>query len=381
MLNSMETTELNVELVRTVHETYPIFIGRELNQKIVAFLNQKEYLSRRIVIITDETVANLAGDELLCAFAPRKVDLISFPAGEKYKTRAVKEQLEDQLITRGYGRDTVVVALGGGVVTDLAGFVAATFTRGVPYVSVPTTVLGAADAAVGGKTAVDTAAATNLIGAFHQPRAVFIDMNAWLTLSPRQIREGLGETVKHACIADAEFFSRLEDAFLIRKMTVEDFVRDDNIAEYTARRNCEIKRDYVVSDVHEGNRRMALNLGHTIGRALETAAHFTLNHGECVAIGVCLQARLGAERGYCTEKDVARVEGLYRAIGLPISLPEGIDVEKIMDAMFHDKKGLSGSIRFVFQKGLGDMVIQPNGEYAVVVSAEDMRDFLLRHIG
>lgn len=379
MLGGMEKTELNVKLIRTIDESYPIIIGRKLNDEIAAFLERPEFLSRSVVVITDSTVADLAGQPLIEALAPRKAGLILFPAGEESKSRAIKEQIEDELISRGYGRDTLIIALGGGVVSDLAGFVAATFTRGVPYVAVSTTLLGAADAAVGGKTAVDTPVATNLIGAFHQPRAVFIDLDRWLTLAPRQIREGLGETVKHACIADSAFFARLEEAFVTRGMSVEEFVRDDELAQYTARRNCEIKRDFVVSDVHEGNRRMGLNLGHTIGRALETAAHFTLNHGECVAIGVSLQARLGMELGYCSREDVERIEGLYCAIGLPVSIPQGISQESIMNAMFHDKKSVGGSIRFVFQRGIGDLVIHEGGRYATPVGAEEMRDFLARH--
>ena len=371
----MENTEFRVELVRLVDESYPVVVGRGLEGSVAEFLADK-HPDRRAAVVTDSNVAALAAEGLISSFGSRPADLVVFPAGEASKTREVKERVEDELIARGFGRDTVIVALGGGVVTDLAGFVAATFTRGVPYVSLTTTLLGAADAAIGGKTAVDTPAATNLIGAFHQPAAVFIDLDRWLTLSDRQIREGLGETVKHACIADACFFEALEDAFVERGLSPAEFVRDDALAELTARRNCEIKRDFVTSDVHEGNRRMGLNLGHTIGRALETAAGYTLNHGECVAIGLALQSRLGERLGYCSPSDVARIEALLSAIGLPTKIPEEVPVDRIMEAMAHDKKGKAGAIRFVFQDGVGRLVVHDGGSYARPVAAEDVRVFL-----
>lgn len=371
----MENTEFRVELVRLVDESYPVVVGRGLEGSVAEFLADK-HPDRRAAVVTDSNVASLAAESLISSFGSRPADLVVFPAGEASKTREVKERVEDELIARGFGRDTVIVALGGGVVTDLAGFVAATFTRGVPYVSLTTTLLGAADAAIGGKTAVDTPAATNLIGAFHQPAAVFIDLDRWLTLSDRQIREGLGETVKHACIADACFFEALEGAFVERGLSPAEFVRDDALAELTARRNCEIKRDFVTSDVHEGNRRMGLNLGHTIGRALETAAGYTLNHGECVAIGLALQSRLGERLGYCSPSDVARIEALLSAIGLPTKIPEEVPVDRIMEAMAHDKKGKAGAIRFVFQDGVGRLVVHDGGSYARPVAAEDVRAFL-----
>lgn len=371
----MENTEFRVELVRLVDESYPVVVGRGLEGSVAEFLADK-HPDRRAAVVTDSNVASLAAESLISSFGSRPADLVVFPAGEASKTREVKERVEDELIARGFGRDTVIVALGGGVVTDLAGFVAATFTRGVPYVSLTTTLLGAADAAIGGKTAVDTPAATNLIGAFHQPAAVFIDLDRWLTLSDRQIREGLGETVKHACIADACFFEALEGAFVERGLSPAEFVRDDALAELTARRNCEIKRDFVTSDVHEGNRRMGLNLGHTIGRALETAAGYTLNHGECVAIGLALQSRLGERLGYCSPSDVARIEALLSAIGLPTKIPEDVPVDRIMEAMAHDKKGKAGAIRFVFQDGVGRLVVHDGGSYARPVAAEDVRAFL-----
>ena len=374
----MKATEFTVELVRHVDESYPIVVGRGLETQLVEVAGRRGLADRRVVLITDSTVVGLVADRVVAEFAAvgRDVDVITFPAGEINKTRATKERIEDELIARGFGRDTLIVAAGGGVVTDLVGFVAATFTRGIPYISYVTTLLAAADAAVGGKTAVDTPAATNLIGAFHQPKAVIIDLDRWLTLSDSQIRDGLGETIKHGCIADSEFFSVLEDAFVRRGISPAEFVNNDELAQMTAQRNCEIKRDFVTSDVFEGNRRMGLNLGHTIGRALEAAMGYTMSHGECVAVGTALQMRLGERFGYCTEADVERFEVLAGAIGLPYRLPASVSIEAIMSAMGHDKKGVGGTIRFVFQKGIGELMVFEGGAYARPVDAEVIREFL-----
>lgn len=374
----MQTTEFTIELVRQVDESYPIIIGRDLAEAAVACASRSDLADRRVAIITDSNVVQLYGERLEAAFAAvgRPTQTFVFPAGEASKTRAMKEHLEDELIAAGYGRDSLIVALGGGVVTDLAGFVAATYTRGLPYISLSTTLVGAADASVGGKTAVDVPAATNLIGAFHQPRAVLIDLDRWQTLTDDQIRDGLGETVKQACIADAEFFDALEDAFVTRGLSVAEFVRDDELAELTARRNCQIKRDFVMSDVHEGNRRMGLNLGHTIGRALEAAMGYTMTHGACVAVGLNLQARWSVQFGYMSLDQQQRLERLLLAAGLPTEIPAAVTVEEIMAAMGHDKKAKGGEIRFVFQKGIGDLMVFDDGRFARPIGREEIRAFL-----
>ncbi len=372
------TTTLTVSLVRTIDESYPIVVGRNLTDEFANFVATSSYFSRRIALLTDSNLPSLVAHPLAEALRARGLacEVFTFPAGEVNKVRSTKEALEDALVEQGYGRDTLILAVGGGVVTDLAGFVAATFTRGVPYISFSTTLLGAADASVGGKTAVDTPAATNLIGAFHQPSAVFIDVEHWATLSNAQIRDGLGETVKHACLADSAFFELLEDAFVRRRLSLGECVREGELAEYIARRNCEIKRDFVVSDVHEGNRRMGLNLGHTIGRALETAMDYTMSHGECVAVGLMLQARWGESFGYVSREDVDRLYALLCAIGLPTQLPESVSVESIMAAMSHDKKGKAGKLRFVFQRGIGDLMRFEEGAYARTVTPDQVRTFL-----
>ena len=374
----MKATEFTLELVRKVDESYPVVIGRDLAEAAVEMASRGELAERRVAIITDSNVVDLYANRVAEAFAAagRQAQVFVFPAGEASKTRATKERIEDELIAAGYGRDSLILAVGGGVVTDLAGFVAATYTRGLPYISLSTTLVGAADASVGGKTAVDVPAATNLIGAFHQPKAVLIDLDRWRTLSDDQIRDGLGETVKQACIADAEFFEALEDAFVRRGLTVAEFVRDNALAELTARRNCQIKRDFVMSDVHEGNRRMGLNLGHTIGRALEAAMGYTMTHGACVAVGMNLQARWSVRFGYMSAEEQMRLERLLRAAGLPTEIPAGVGVDQIVAAMGHDKKAKAGQIRFVFQKGIGDLMLFDGGRFARPIEAVEIRAFL-----
>ncbi|MFG6286467.1 3-dehydroquinate synthase [Actinotignum schaalii] len=378
-------TRLNVELTRTVDESYPLLIGTDLAGELPGVLEAAGLGRSRVAVITDSTVNDLIGAQVMDVLShaaqsqpthSRAPQLFVFPAGEENKTRATKEQLEDAMLAAGFNRDTVVVALGGGVVSDLAGFVAATFTRGVPYITMTTTLVGAADAAIGGKTAVDTPAATNLIGAFHQPRAVLIDVARWATLTDAQLRDGMGETVKHACLADRDFFEILEDHFVRHGRGVREMVGDSELSSYIARRNAEIKVEVVQSDVHEGNRRMALNLGHTIGRALEAALDYALPHGECVAIGLNLQCRLGLRYGYLTARDAERVDTLLRAIGLPTELPAGVSVADIMRAMAHDKKSLGGAIRFVFQRGIGAMETFAGGSYAREIPSAEVREFL-----
>ena len=369
-----------VPLRREIDESYPIVIGTGLAAAVVDHLTAPGLAAYRPVIITDDTVRAQMAEAIRLELEQRGIQapVLSFPPGEVHKTRATKEALEDALIDAGYGRDTCVVAVGGGVVTDLAGFVAATFTRGVPLVNVPTTILAAADASVGGKTGLDTPAATNLIGAFHQPVAVYIDLATWRTLPDEHVRTGLAETIKHACLADAEFFALLERTFVTESRTLQDVTHDSGLCALIAQRNCEIKRDVVVRDVHEADVRMALNLGHTFGRALETAADYTISHGQGVAIGVSLQARWGRELGFVSDVDVDRVLHLFAAVGLPTALPTHTSIDRLLDAMTHDKKALGGAIRFVFQNGIGQVQTFADGGVVRAADRAEITAFLVR---
>ena len=259
------------------------------------------------------------------------------------------------------------LAVGGGVVTDLAGFVAGTFGRGIPFLNYATTLLAAADASIGGKTAVDTPLATNLIGLFNQPKKVYIDIASWKTLPKRQLVSGLAETIKHACMADIEFFAYLEDH-------MDDiFAFKPEVLEHVAEQNCRIKYEVVMKDELEKSLREILNLGHTVGRAIETVSGYQLLHGEALGIGLTAEVRLGNSYGYISAADVDRVVSLLKKAGLPTEIPDYIDREELIHKLYTDKKVRDGKLRFVFQKGIGAVMEFENGSYARMVAEEDAR--------
>ncbi|MDE7157778.1 MAG: 3-dehydroquinate synthase, partial [Lachnospiraceae bacterium] len=263
-----------------------------------------------------------------------------------------------------------IIAIGGGVVTDLAGFVAGTFGRGVPFINYATTLLAAADASVGGKTAVDTPLATNLIGLFNQPRKVYIDIAAWKTLPARQISSGLAETVKHACIADLEFFRYLKE-HMTEILNIEK-----DVCEHIAKENCKIKYNVVMKDERESGLREVLNLGHTVGRAIETVSDYQLLHGEALSIGIAAEVKLAHKMGYMTAAQMNDVISLLEQADLPVTIPDYIDREALVKKLYTDKKVRNGRLRFVIQKGIGDIVEFENGVYAAPIEESVAREII-----
>lgn len=350
----------HVDLVQKVDHSYDIEIGSGLFGSLQSDLKFSK--AANVAIITDSTVFNLYGESFeRCvknALPDAKVCTFVFPAGEKSKTREMKAEIEDRMIASGYRKDTLIIAFGGGVVTDLTGFLAGTFARGVPFMNYATTFLSAADASIGGKTAVDTAAATNLIGLIYQPKKVYIDIATWKTLTEKELSAGLAETIKHACMADQDFFTYLENN--MEKV----FQLDPVVCQYISEKNCEIKYHVVMVDETEKGLREILNLGHTVGRAIETVSNYSLTHGESVAIGLMAQLRLGNLLGYSTAEDTARVSALLQKAKLPITIPQGIDREALVQKLYTDKKVRGGKLRFVFQKGIGSMVLFSTGTSA-----------------
>ena len=359
--------EFHVPLKKTVDDSYNIEIGRNLFATLVEDLkNGLTPKASRYALLTDSTVEKLYAQDLFKSLneAGLKTDLFVMPAGESYKTRETKIRIEDEMLDAGFGRDSALIALGGGVVSDLGGFLAGTFGRGIPFINYSTTLLSAADASVGGKTAVDTPHATNLIGLFHQPAKVYIDIDTWSTLPVREIRSGLAETVKHACLADNEFFSWLESN--ITKICAGEVADlDGESCEHIAFKNCEIKYTVVKQDEKESNLRMVLNLGHTAGRAFETLCGYTYTHGECVAIGMAVQAEIALDQGLIDQTQKDRIINLMKSCGLPVEVPEGTSLEDLVVKMRTDKKSRSGKIRFVLQDGIGAMKTFENGSYSV----------------
>ena len=364
-----------VELKKVVDDSYDIEVGRNLFDTLVNDLKGELGVGvSRYAIITDTNVKALYGEQLHERLVNEgfKVDLISFPAGEKSKVRATKEMIEDEMLEKGHRRDSCIIALGGGVVTDLAGFVAGTFGRGIPFINYSTTILGSADASVGGKTAVDTPLATNLIGLIYQPKKVYIDLATWETLPKEQISNGLAETIKHACLADEAFFAYLEEHIegLLEPNGIHNHAA---VCEHIAEKNCKIKYEVVKQDEKETNLRQILNLGHTIGRAIETLSNYTLLHGEAVAIGLAMQAKIGEKLGYVSGEEVERVICLLEKANLPTKLLDNMPTEEVVQKLYTDKKVRKGKIRFVFQEGIGKIKQYEDGNYSIALEEDFIR--------
>ncbi len=363
-------SNFRVELKKVVDDSYDVQIGRDLIPIMVEDIkNGLAGSIKKFAVITDSTVEPLYGTPVLTALhtAGYAADLFVFPAGEKSKVRATKEMVEDAMLAKEYRRDCCVIAVGGGVVTDLAGFLAGTFGRGVPFINYATTLLSAADASIGGKTAVDTELATNLIGLIYQPLKVYVDIETWKTLPRKQMVNGLAETVKHACLADRELFRYLEEH------VGEILACDPAACAYISERNCAVKYKVVMKDEKEKNLREILNLGHTVGRAVETVSGYRLLHGEAVAIGMAAQVHLGCKCGYLTKEEHDRVIRLMEKMGLPVAVPEYIDRESLVRKLYTDKKVRDGKLRFVFQKGIGDVMTFGEEVYAREVREDEIR--------
>lgn len=360
------------ELKKVVDDSYDIEIGRDLGGRLADDLASGELIKcRKLAVVTDSIVEGLYAKDICKALEAKGFTVKKFviPEGEKSKTREMKEFVEDSMLEAGFRRDCAVVAVGGGVVTDLAGFVAGTYGRGVPFVNYATTLLAAADASVGGKTAVDTPLATNLIGMFNQPKKVYIDIDCWKTLPKRQLSSGLAETIKHACLADEKMFEYLE----ANVEKIFDF--DAEVCEYIANKNCEIKYNVVMQDERESGLREVLNLGHTVGRAIETVSDYRLLHGEAVAIGLAAQARLGEKLGLISHANVIRVEDLLRRAGLPVGIPDYIDRKELLKKLYTDKKVRDGKLRFVLQKEIGS-IAQFDGSFARRTAESEIDEIL-----
>ena len=303
------------------------------------------------LVITNETVGPLYLARLLTTLGDRRMATLTLPDGEEHKTLASFERILDTLASERMHRDAVVVALGGGVIGDLAGFAAACYQRGIDVVQVPTTLLAQVDAAVGGKTAVNHPAGKNLIGAFHQPRAVVADVGTLGTLADREYRAGLAEVVKYGVGLDAGFFEWLEanaDALA---------ARDPEALVQAVCLCCETKARVVEQDEKESGRRALLNLGHTFGHAFETATGYgAWLHGEAVAAGMVMAARLSVRMGLIAAADADRVEALLARFGLPVA-PPNVPSEQLLSLMGMDKKVLSGRLRLILLRAIGDAYV------------------------
>lgn len=322
--------------------SYPIIIGRKLLHggfDLCGFVQGEDCL-----VVSNVTVAPLYCEQLAPNLIGKNITTIELPDGEAHKTVATMQSVLDRLVANGANRDTTIIALGGGVVGDIAGFAAACYMRGVAFVQIPTTLLAQVDSSVGGKTGVNHAGGKNLIGAFHQPEAVLIDTDTLTTLPDRELKAGLAEVIKHGAICDLEFFAWLEsniDALL---------ARDPAALAHAIQRSCEIKAAVVADDEREAGRRAILNFGHTFGHAIEHCQGYgEWLHGEAVAAGMIMAAELSG----LAESEVQRLRNLLQRAGLPVQSPS-IEAEDWLRAMGMDKKVRQKQLRFVLLSALGD---------------------------
>ena len=331
----------------------PAALGREITRR---------WPAHRVILISDAIVAARHGERLREALGAETV--LTFPAGEASKTRERWAALTDRLLALGCGRDTVLVALGGGVTGDLAGFVAATYLRGVPFVQCPTSLLAMIDAAIGGKCGVDTPAGKNLVGAIHHPGIVWIDPSFLDTLPLPARREGLAEAIKHAVIADATYLEWLlaQMPTLVDPAPIPRATADALVARSVA-----IKCEVVAADECEANRRQVLNLGHTIGHAIEQVSGYAIAHGEAVAIGMVVEARLAVHLGLAAADVPERIVAVLRAAGLPVEIPASVDRAALLAATRQDKKARGGAVRYALPMAIGEMAGAQRG-YGIPVA-------------
>jgi 3-dehydroquinate synthase len=356
---------VNTLKVELGSRSYPILIGEGL-------LGQPELLrehlpARDVLIVSNTTVAPLYLDVLAAALRPRRVVEVILPDGESHKTLATVARILDVLVANRFGRDCTVVALGGGVVGDMAGFAAASYQRGVSYVQVPTTLLSQVDSSVGGKTGVNHPGGKNLIGAFHQPILVLADTRTLKSLPPRELRAGLAEVIKYGLICDAAFFAWLETH-------MDELLASDSAAlAHVIHRSCQIKAEMVGRDEREQGDRALLNLGHTFGHAVESATGYKQwLHGEAIGAGLLMAAAMSRECGLMAAEDVVRVQKLITRTGLPTHI-EGVSPETAFGYMRMDKKVQSGHIRLILLRKIGDAFI--TADYPEMALDRTLREY------
>ncbi|MDD5757825.1 MAG: 3-dehydroquinate synthase [Desulfobulbaceae bacterium] len=332
--------------------SYPILIENGLMAEIGKDLKVRG-IAKRFIVIADTTVAELYGDAVLASLAQAGLptDLITFPAGEASKTLATVAGLASRLAQAGLDRKDALIALGGGVTGDITGFLAASYMRGIPFVQIPTTLLAQVDSSVGGKTGVDIPEGKNLVGAFYQPRAVYIDSQVLRTLPKAELLNGIAEVIKYGVIYDSDFFCFLENhrtAILSLELPV---------LEQVIETCCSIKAKVVAEDEREANLRRILNFGHTIGHAVEADSGYHLAHGSAVAIGMVAACRLAVAKGMFSVAEAERLTDLIAAFGLPTKIPSTSSRDRLKAYLLTDKKTVAGRPFFVLPTAIGQVEI------------------------
>ena len=318
-------------------------------EEAVAELKLQE---RKVCIITDSTVEKLYLQEVRSQLSRlcREVISYTFPAGEQSKTLEVIQEIYETLIVNHFDRQDVLVALGGGVVGDMTGYAAATYLRGIRFVQVPTTLLSMVDSSIGGKTGVDFKAYKNMVGAFHQPSAVYMNLSVLATLSEEQFRSGIGEIVKHALIKNQEYYQWLKDH------THDIMNQNSEVMKVMIKESLMIKKGVVERDPKEAGERALLNFGHTIGHAIEKHMNFTMLHGDCVSVGTVAAAYISYKRGYLNEKELEDICAVLKAFTLPISITD-LNVDDVIETTRSDKKMEADKIKFILVRRIGEAFI------------------------
>lgn len=330
------------------HETcnllpYPVHVGHGI-LSIVAELVPELTAAHRVAIVTDDIVGPLYAAQIAAVLGEDRSTLISLPPGEEYKTRETWVRITDALLDARFGRDSLLIALGGGVVGDLTGFVASTYLRGVPVLQVPTTLVAMVDASIGGKTAVDTPHGKNLVGAFHPPVAVIADLDTLQTLPTLERINGLAEALKHGVICDAAYFALVAEANL-----------GQSDWHTLVARSVAIKAGIVAADEREHGLRKTLNFGHTIGHAVEQLMEYRVPHGACVAFGMLVETRVSIALGLCDPALESQLRTAIERFGLPTDVPGILTPEAIVDATAYDKKARGGSVEYALPARCGAM--------------------------
>ncbi len=341
---------MNTLKIELGDRSYPIYIGCELlgQDRLYA----RHIMGKQILVVTNETVAPLYLDKVLLQLSAYKTAQVILPDGEQHKTLEVLNQIFDALLANKFGRNTTLIALGGGVIGDMGGFAAACYQRGIPFIQIPTTLLAQVDSSVGGKTGVNHPLGKNMIGAFYQPRCVIADTDVLATLDDRQLSAGLAEVIKYGLIRDANFFCWLEanmDALL---------AKDKSALAFAIERSCLNKAQVVSEDETETGIRATLNLGHTFGHAIETGAGYgEYLHGEAVAIGISMAADLSRQKGWLSDADVEKIIALIKRARLPILPPDTLRADEFLQLMSVDKKNVDGEIRLILLKAIGQATL------------------------
>jgi 3-dehydroquinate synthase len=347
--------------------TYDILIGPGLLTELGEDL-KSNVPAPRYIIIADSNVEDYLGTDLirLLQQAGIRVELLSFAAGEGSKNMDTVMDLACRMIDMGADRQTAILALGGGVVGDVAGFLASIYMRGVPLVQIPSTLLAQVDSSVGGKTGVDLPKGKNLLGTFYQPKRVYADIGVLTTLPQAEIRNGLAEVVKYGMIRSPELFDFLEEKW-------QDVINlEPHATAHIVFNSCSIKADVVSADEREGDLRRILNFGHTVGHAVEAAAHYQIPHGEAVSMGMAVVSRISVAKGLMPEGDLERLRKLLDRLNLPKEIPANFSVEELIHLLQHDKKAKSGRPCFVLSRGIGQILITndvSNKELAAAIEA------------